>query len=92
MLAHRTALDIPRRDTNFTEILYHLWEHPVNQKIGLGVIFIHFFKEDDAMKIEKLPSGSYRIRKTYKGQVYTVVFDSKPTQKEALQAMPSFSA
>ena len=39
------------------------------------------------MKIEKLPSGSYRIRKTYKGQVYTVVFDSKPTQKEALQAM-----
>lgn len=39
------------------------------------------------MKIEKLPSGSYRIRKTYKGQVYTVVFDSKPTQKEAMQAM-----
>ena len=39
------------------------------------------------MKIEKLPSGSYQIRKTYKGQVYTVVFDSKPTQKEALQAM-----
>lgn len=39
------------------------------------------------MKIEKLPSGSYRIRKTYKGQVYTVVFDCKPTQKEAVQAM-----
>ena len=39
------------------------------------------------MKIEKLPSGSYRIRKTYKGQVYTVVFDGKPTQKEAMQAM-----
>ena len=39
------------------------------------------------MKIEKLPSGSYRIRKMYKGQMYTVVFDEKPTQKEALQAM-----
>ena len=39
------------------------------------------------MKIEKLPSGSYRIRKTYKGQAYTVVFDSKPTQKEAMLAM-----
>ena len=24
------------------------------------------------MKIEKLPSGSYRIRKMYKGQTYTV--------------------
>ena len=39
------------------------------------------------MKIEKLPSGSYRIRKTYKGQVYTVIFDSKPTQKESMLAM-----
>lgn len=39
------------------------------------------------MKIEKLPSGSYRIRKTYKGQVYTVIFDCKPTQKEAMVAM-----
>ena len=32
------------------------------------------------MKIEKLPSGSYRIRKMYKGQMYTVVFNEKPTQ------------
>lgn len=39
------------------------------------------------MKIEKLPSGSYRIRKMYKGQMYAVVFDCKPTQKEALQAI-----
>lgn len=39
------------------------------------------------MKIEKLPSGSYRIRKMYKGKMYTVVFDYKPTQKEAMQAM-----
>lgn len=39
------------------------------------------------MKIEKLPSGSYRIRKTYKGKAYTVIFDYKPTQKEAMQAM-----
>lgn len=39
------------------------------------------------MKIEKLPSGSYRIRKMYKGKMHTVVFDSKPTQKEAMMAM-----
>ncbi|MCM1326926.1 MAG: tyrosine-type recombinase/integrase [Bacteroidales bacterium] len=39
------------------------------------------------MKIEKRPSGAYRIRKMYKGQMYTVTFDYKPTQKEAMQAM-----
>lgn len=39
------------------------------------------------MKIEKLPSGSYRIRKMYKGQTYMVIFDYKPTQKEAILAM-----
>lgn len=39
------------------------------------------------MKIEKLPSGSYRIRKMYKGKSYSVVFDYKPTQKEAMLAM-----
>lgn len=39
------------------------------------------------MKIEKLPSGSYRIRKMYKGVTYTVVTDYKPTQKEALQLL-----
>ncbi len=39
------------------------------------------------MKIEKLPSGSYRVRKMYKGKVYTATFDSKPTQKEAMLAM-----
>ncbi len=37
------------------------------------------------MKIEKLPSGSYRIRQQYKGKRYTVVVDYKPTQKEATQ-------
>lgn len=39
------------------------------------------------MKIEKLPSGSYRVRKMYQGKTYSVVFDYKPTQKEALQAI-----
>lgn len=40
------------------------------------------------MKIEKLPSGSYRIRKTYQGRTYTVIVqDHKPTQKEALKLM-----
>lgn len=37
------------------------------------------------MKIEKMPSGSYRVRKMYKGKTYTVMFDYKPTQKEALE-------
>ena len=39
------------------------------------------------MKIEKLPSGSYRVRKMYKGETCSLVFDHKPTQKEALQAI-----
>lgn len=39
------------------------------------------------MKVEKRSSGSYRVRKMYKGKMYTVSFDHKPTQKEALKAM-----
>ena len=39
------------------------------------------------MKIEKLPSGSYRIRKMYNGKTYSVITDYKPTQKEALQLL-----
>lgn len=39
------------------------------------------------MKIEKRDSGNYRIRKMYKGQMYTVSFDYKPIQKKAMQAM-----
>ncbi len=39
------------------------------------------------MKIEKRSSGNYRVRKMYKGQMYTVTFEHKPTQKEAMQAM-----
>ena len=39
------------------------------------------------MKIEKRGLDSYRVRKMYKGQMYTVVFDHKPTQKEAMLAM-----
>lgn len=39
------------------------------------------------MKIEKLPSGSYRIRKMYKGKTYQIVTDYKPTQKEAIKMM-----
>lgn len=36
------------------------------------------------MTIEKLSSGSYRIRQTYKGKRYSVTVDHKPTQKEAM--------
>jgi len=39
------------------------------------------------MKIERLPSGSYRVRKTYRGKTYTVTFDHKPTDKEATIAI-----
>lgn len=39
------------------------------------------------MKIEKLPSGSYRVRKMYKGKMYAVTFEGKPTQKEAMLKM-----
>ena len=39
------------------------------------------------MKIEKLPSGSYRIRQQYKGKRYTVLTYYKPTQKEATQLL-----
>ncbi len=52
-----------------------------------GVFLIPNFRKDDTMKIEKLPSGSFRVRKTYKGITYTVVFDHKPTQKEVTQAI-----
>lgn len=39
------------------------------------------------MKIEKLPSGSYRIRQQYNGKRYTITVNYKPTQKEALMLM-----
>ena len=39
------------------------------------------------MKIEKLKSGSYRIRKMYKGVAYSVVTDYKPTQREAIKLL-----
>ena len=39
------------------------------------------------MKIEKRGTDSYRVRKMYKGEMYTVTFEHKPTQKEAMLAM-----
>lgn len=39
------------------------------------------------MKIEKLPSGTYRVRKTMQGKAVAVTFPYKPSQKEALQAL-----
>lgn len=39
------------------------------------------------MKIEKRGPESYRVRKMYKGKMYAVTFDYKPTQKEAMLAM-----
>ena len=39
------------------------------------------------MKIEKLPSGSYRIRKQIDGKRVSLVFDHKPTQAEILATL-----
>lgn len=38
------------------------------------------------MKIEELPSGSYRVRKMYNKKTYSVTFDHKPSQKEVTVA------
>ena len=39
------------------------------------------------MKLERLPSGSYRVRKTYKGKTHTLTFPYKPTTKEVMERM-----
>lgn len=39
------------------------------------------------MKIEKMPSGSYRVRQQSGGKRYQVYFDTKPTQKEAIERL-----
>ena len=41
------------------------------------------------MTIEKLPSGSYRIRKMIDGKLYTRTFDHKPNQSECEKAIAS---
>lgn len=38
------------------------------------------------MKLEQLPSGSYRAKKIIKGKTYRVTFDHKPSQKELIYA------
>ena len=37
------------------------------------------------MNVEKLPSGSYRIRQMYNGKRFSFTLDHKPTQKEILE-------
>lgn len=39
------------------------------------------------MTIEKLKSGSYRIKQMYQGKMYRVTVDHKPTQKEAMELL-----
>ena len=39
------------------------------------------------MKLEQLPSGSYRVKKIVKGVTYRITFDHKPTQKEITIAL-----
>ena len=38
------------------------------------------------MKLEKLPSGSYRARKTVNGRTVRITFDHKPTERELMIA------
>lgn len=42
------------------------------------------------MKIEKLPSGSYRFRKVINGKRQSFIFDNKPTKKEVEQTVQEF--
>ena len=37
--------------------------------------------------LEELPSGSLRLRKMYKGETYTLLFEYKPTAKEIMKAL-----
>ena len=39
------------------------------------------------MKLEQLPSGSYRVQKMVKGQRYNLTFNHKPTEKEITLAL-----
>lgn len=39
------------------------------------------------MKLEQLPSGSYRVRKMVNGVYYRITFDHKPSQKEITLAL-----
>lgn len=41
------------------------------------------------MNIEKLPSGSYRVRKMIDGKRTTLVFDHKPSEKEIMKSFSS---
>ena len=41
------------------------------------------------MKIEKRSTGSYRVRKMYKGETYTLTFDHKPAQAEVIEQLNS---
>lgn len=37
------------------------------------------------MKIEKINTNSYRVRKTYKGKTYSLMFDHRPVQREVIE-------
>lgn len=39
------------------------------------------------MRLEKLPSGSYRVRKMVNGVKYTILFDHKPSEREITLAI-----
>ena len=40
----------------------------------------------ESMKLEALPSGSFRAKKVYKGKTYRITFDHEPTDKELILA------
>ena len=43
------------------------------------------------MKIEKLPSGNYRVQKQINGKRHSLTFDHKPTQRELLERIAELS-
>ena len=82
------TIDALRKDTpsrkGYCIIFGDRWQ---GQKCPYLLFLYSKFRKDDTMKLEKLPSGSYRVRKMYQGHNYTVTFDHKPTQKEVMQAI-----
>ena len=81
-----TTNSVPKHCYISYKLIIALLGTPMQAYCEMGCIF-YTLLGGCYMKIEKLPSGSYRIRKMYKGKTYTVVTEYKPTQKEALQLL-----
>ena len=61
------------------------WKHGSKSIVLKKVLYIILGARD--MKIEQLPSGSYRVRKQINHKTITLMFDKKPTQAEVLRML-----